>query len=187
MFSDISRYQELPDIITTNKQGLRLNSKTLRQLPAVTGVFRHTLEENDRLDHLAYKYYNQPRKWWHICDANPEWRSPLALLGKEPLVTSRFALTFTGNSPPWPQLLRQLSKTVGVEKANMDKNQMVPKKQLLSSGQTYYEWTLVINYNTVNVQKEALVDIIIKTGFEIKSVENRGRIGKSIMIPPDTE
>lgn len=187
MFSDISRYQELSDIITSNKQGLSLKSKTLRLLPEVPGTFRHTVEEIDRLDHLAYKYYNQPRKWWPICDANPDFMSPLALLGKEPIITSLFTLTFEGDKPPWAILLRQLSKTVGVEKASMDKNQIVPKKQILENEQSYYEWTLVINYNKINVQREALVDMIVNMGFKVEQVENIGRIGKPIVIPSDTE
>ena len=75
-------------------------SKTLRLLPQVSGTFRHTVEDVDRLDHLAYKYYQQPRKWWRISDANPEFLSPQALLGKEPIVTDRFPVTFDGRPAP---------------------------------------------------------------------------------------
>ena len=94
MFSRISRYQKLPDMVTTDSQGRTLPSKTVRLLPQVLGTFRHTVEEVDRLDHLAFKYYQQPQKWWRIVDANPEFLSPQALLGKEPIVTDRFPLTF---------------------------------------------------------------------------------------------
>ena len=90
MFSRISRYRTLPDIVTTDADGRTLVSKTLRPLPQAPGTFRHTVEEADRLDHLAYKYYQEPRKWWRISDANPEFLSPQALLGKEPIVTDRF-------------------------------------------------------------------------------------------------
>ena len=86
MFSKISRYRKLPDVVTIDVQGRRLESKSLRLLPEVTGIFLHTVESGDRLDHLAYKYYKQPRKWWRICDANPEFPSPQALLGKESIV-----------------------------------------------------------------------------------------------------
>ena len=79
MFSRISRYRKLPDIVTTDSHGRTLPSKTLRLLPQVAGTFRHTVEDVDRLDHLAYKYYQQPRKWWRIVDANPEFMSPQAL------------------------------------------------------------------------------------------------------------
>ena len=90
MFSRISRYHTLPDIVTTDAEGRTFASKTLRPLPQVSGTFRHTVEDADRLDQLAYKYYREPRKWWRMSDANPEFLSPQALLGKEPIVTDRF-------------------------------------------------------------------------------------------------
>ena len=62
MFSRISRYRTLPDIVTTDAEGRTLVSKTLRPLPQVSGTFRHTVEDADRLDHLAYKYYQQPQQ-----------------------------------------------------------------------------------------------------------------------------
>ena len=40
------------------------------------------MNAGDRLDQLAYKYYGQPLQWWHICDANPDFLSPLAPLGR---------------------------------------------------------------------------------------------------------
>ena len=64
MFSKISRYRKLPDTVSSDARGRSLQSKTLRLLPEVSGEFRHTVEEVDRLDHLAYKYYRQSRKWW---------------------------------------------------------------------------------------------------------------------------
>ena len=76
MFSDLSRYRTLPDIVTTDAEGRTLASKTLRPLPEAPGTFRHTVEDVDRLDHLAYKYYRQPTKWWRMSDANPEFLSP---------------------------------------------------------------------------------------------------------------
>lgn len=79
MFSRISRYRKLADVVTTDAKGRKLASKSLRLPPEVSGTFLHTVEEVDRLDHLAYKYYKQPRKWWRICDANPEFMSPQAL------------------------------------------------------------------------------------------------------------
>lgn len=116
MFTKISRYRKIPDIVTTDAKGRALESKSLRLLPEVSGTFLHTVEEVDRLDHLAYKYYKQPRKWWRICDANPEFMSPQALLGKEPTVMDRFPVTFNGNGsqPPWGDLVRNLSEKVGV-------------------------------------------------------------------------
>jgi hypothetical protein len=39
---------------------------------AATGVLEHTLTASLRLDLLALHYYNDPRLWWRILDANPE-------------------------------------------------------------------------------------------------------------------
>ncbi len=107
MFSKNSRYRKVPDVVTTDSKGRKLKSRNFRLLPEVSGDFFHTVEEIDRLDHLAYKYYKQSRKWWRICDANPEFMSSQALLGKEAIVTVRFPLTFKAVSTipePEPKL-----------------------------------------------------------------------------------
>lgn len=111
MFSKNSRYRKLPDEVTLDAKGRQLLSKSLRLLPEVTGRFRHALDENDRLDHLAYKYYKQPRKWWHICDANPDFLSPHDLLGTTPIISQRFPVSFGGSGDaPWAVLLADTSQ-----------------------------------------------------------------------------
>ena len=55
MFSKLSRYRKLADVVTTDAKGRHLKSKSLRLLPEVSGTFLHTLQDVDRLDHLAYK------------------------------------------------------------------------------------------------------------------------------------
>src|SRR5687768_9394734 len=35
-------------------------------------VIEHTLREGERHDALAVLYYNEPRLWWRILDANPD-------------------------------------------------------------------------------------------------------------------
>src|SRR4029450_11321194 len=119
MFSRISRYRTLPDIVTTDAEGRALVSKTLRPPPEAPGTLRHTVADTDRLDHLAYKYYRQPTKWWQLSDANPRFLSPQALLGKEPVVTDRFPVEFDGARPPWPTLVRNLTQQVGVEEVEV--------------------------------------------------------------------
>ena len=112
--------------------GADLALQDVRLLPQVSGTFRHTVEEVDRLDHLAFKYYQQPRKWWRISDANPEFMSPQALLGKEPIVTDRFPLTFDGNSDAAAvvALVRGLTEGVGVEAVKVvEEIRLVPQAQ----------------------------------------------------------
>lgn len=193
MFSKISRYRKLPDVVTTDAKGQSLASTDLRLFPEVSGTFLHTVEALDRLDHLAYKYYKQPRKWWRICDANPEFMSPQDLLGKQPIVTDRFPLTLkvSGAQPPWAELLRKLYKTLGVEDVKIAEDiHLVPEKQTHNGQQAtvhveHFERAVIVTYNRMNLSAEDLVSIITDTGFEVSQPENIGRVGKKIVIPPD--
>jgi hypothetical protein len=117
MFSRISRYRDLPDVVTVDARGRAVRSRSLRLAEPVAGVLVHTLEEGDRLDHLAQRYYGQPRSWWRIVDANPEFLSPHALVGREPRGAGVAPLECTGAAPPWADLLRALRDTPGVEEA----------------------------------------------------------------------
>jgi hypothetical protein len=194
MFSKISRYRKLPDEVSTDVQGRTLPSKTLRPLPEVSGDFLHTLEEVDRLDHLAYKYYKQPRKWWRLCDANPGFLSPQAMLGVEPIVSDRFALTWDDEAgqPPWAELRQQLLKKVGVvDVYTVGQAQLVPTVRMVEGQQVtveadHYARAVIITYNRVNVSAETLGDVITATGFETSQAGRIGRVGKQIIIPPDS-
>ena len=119
MFSKTSRYRKLPDIVAMDASGRSLESKSLRLLPEVSGDFEHTVEAVDRLDHLAHKYYRHSKKWWRICDANPAFLSPLALLGKTTVKTIACQLTWDGPTAPWSQLTAYLSGVVGIESAGL--------------------------------------------------------------------
>ena len=193
MFSRISRYQKLPDIVTTDSQGRTLPSKTLRLLPQVSGAFRHTVEEVDRLDHLAFKYYQQPRKWWRIVDANPEFLSPQALLGKEPIVMERFPLTYRGGGtqPSWSRLVRDLTACVGVEDVKVVEEIRLAPQALTVDAQTHTayveqcERAVVVTYNQMNVSAGALASIMTAAGFASSQPERLGRVGKQIIIPRD--
>lgn len=215
MFSKSSRYQKLSDITTTDAKGRSLPSISLRLLPEVTGTFFHTVEEVDRLDHLAYKYYKKPGKWWRICDANPDFMSPQALLGKEPVVTDQFPLITARNQsdgtqppdtqPPWSRLLKNLEKLVGVESVRVVENIQLVEEEKVHNGQTvqvfveHYQRALIITYNQLNVSTSALLEAINDTlleareeleteeesYFEVGQTESIGRVGKKIIIPPD--
>jgi hypothetical protein len=170
MFSKISRYRKLPDEVTVDVNGRRLESKSLRLLPEVTGTFLHNIEDSNRLDQLADKYYKQPRKWWRICDANPEFMSPQALLGKGPIVTQRFPLSFSNtSSAPWALLLASIADLVGVEDIWLAED----------------EASVVITYNQMSIQPADLVEAIETAGFAAEQPQSIGRTGKQIVIPPD--
>jgi hypothetical protein len=191
MFSRISRYRTLPDIVTTDAEGRTLVSKTLRPLPQAPGTFRHTVEDADRLDHLAYKYYQQPRKWWRLSDANPEFLSPQALLGKEPIVTDRLPLEFEGAQPPWAALVQNLTRHVGVEEVKVvEKIHLVPRARTVGA-QTVtlhveqFERAIIVTYNQLNMSAGDLAGIITASGFTVRPPERLGRAGRQIIIPRD--
>ncbi len=194
MFSKTSRYRKLADIVATDVNGRLQESKASRLLPDVSGTFRHTIEEKDRLDHLAYKFYKQPRKWWRICDANPEFMSPHALLGKEPMVTDRFTLNFEGNDPPWSELLKLINEVVGIENVQIiDEIEIIPERRLDTVSGEFFtihvehpQRAIMITYNQKNVTAEILTELIgniEELEFEVGQVERIGRTGKKINIP----
>jgi hypothetical protein len=93
MFARNSRYRRLPTASTVDARERWMSSVGSRPLATTEGVLAHMLAEGERLDGLAQQYYEEPRLWWRVCDANPAFLSPLGLIGAEPLVTARFPLT----------------------------------------------------------------------------------------------
>jgi hypothetical protein len=143
-----------------------------------SGRFLHTIVESDRLDRLASKYYNQPDKWWQICDANPEFMQPQAMLGKTPFVTQRFGITFpkTETVPPWADLIRQLTRLVGVQDVWLARD----------------ERSLFVTFNQMNLPSQALAKWIasILAGNEVENAkveppQTLGQIGRQVLIPPN--
>lgn len=114
MFSKISRYRDLPDIVVTDRDGITRESRTHRRLPEVKARFEHVLSDADRPDHVAFKYHQQSRNWWRICDANPDFKSPRELFGDSPIQTSQFAIRFIGEIAPWNSLFSALTGRLGV-------------------------------------------------------------------------
>lgn len=200
MFTKRSRYKNLGDIVTTDAGGRFLESKRMRLLPEVTGIFHHTVEEVDRLDHLAFKYYKQPGKWWRVCDANPEFMSPRSLLGKEPIVTAQFPVTFDDSAaqPPWFKLLKTLSQMPGVKDVSIKEDFQLEKKTIQHEyeGETAavevctdtYERVVLVTYNHLNVTAADIKKVIENEDerFKVGKPENTGRLGKKIIIPPNT-
>ena len=193
MFFKNSRYRKLPDFVTTDRVGREITIKNLRSLPEVTGTFLHTIEDGDRLDHLAFRYYKQPRKWWRICDANPQFMSPQTLLGNESIVSFQFPLSFSGNGEP-PSLslvIRNLAQQPGIEKIRIREDiQLVEEKQS-HNGQDVIINTekikrfILVKFNQMNTSPEAINDIIKAAGFKIGKPAIIGRVGKEIVIPSD--
>jgi hypothetical protein len=191
MFSKISRYRFLADMVSRDARGRTKVTKDLRLPPDVTGDFRHTLADTDRLDHLAFKYYKQPTKWWRICDANPEFMSPQALLGAEPIETARYPLNFTGPVAPWTELVRRLSAQIGIEDVQVVEDIELVAEQQVVGGQTvtvnveHYRRAVVVTYNRMNLGTEQIAGAIEALGFAVDEPQRIGRVGKPIVVPPD--
>jgi hypothetical protein len=192
MATRISRYNKLPEEVVVDSDGRSLQSTSLRMLPEVSGIFEHTVRDGDRLDHLAFKYYKEPRKWWRICDANPLFLSPLALLGKEVIVTMRFPLTIAqGLQPPWSQLIELLQGSVGIEDVQFieDVNLIAQQQMVEEEEITFYseqiERSVVVEFNSLNISTEQVNALIASTAFEVGQPECIGRVGKKIIIPPN--
>jgi hypothetical protein len=191
MFAKNSRYRWLPDLVGRDARGRTRVTKDLRRLPDVSGDFRHILADTDRLDHLAFKYYKQPTKWWRICDANPEFMSPQALLGAEPIETAHYPLHFAGPVAPWTEMLRHLTAQIGVEDVQVVEDIELLAEQLVIDGQTvtvyveHYQRAVLVTYNRMNLGTAQIAGAIEALGFTVDEPQRIGRVGKPIVVPPD--
>lgn len=80
MFFDGSRYLRVKDYQVEDPTGRTVSVKRTRPTGRPTMGFVYQVKAGDRLDLLAQKFYRSPRKWWLICDANPDLLAPDDLL-----------------------------------------------------------------------------------------------------------
>ncbi|HEY3016279.1 MAG TPA: hypothetical protein VGJ41_14280 [Nocardioides sp.] len=167
MYSASSRYRRVPAITAPDAHGTLVPATDIRPLPDVTATYQHTVTAGDRLDQLAWTYYNQPLQYWRICDANPDFLSPLALLGQEPIVVTRFPVTPGTGSPPWAAARAALTALVGVEDVTVEDPPAV-----------------VVTYNRLNVTVAELTVALKGAGLtSLGSPGEVGRIGRPIVVP----
>lgn len=193
MFFKHSRYRKEPAEVTLDIKGRRLKSVRLRIDNETDGTFLHTIAEGDRLDHLAYKYYRGSKKWWQIADANPEFLSPRDLLGKGVMLILRIPLTFDDESsaPPWSELAEQLTGLVGIEDFHFEETVHLTEDtievadEIIPVADESFERAVLILYNSENLSENDLISAVEEAGFSAGEVQNIGRIGKQIVIPPD--
>lgn len=191
MFSRISRYRNLPDVNVEDAGGRTLASKSLRLLPDVNGTFQHTVEDGSRHDHLGFKYYQQPRKFWRICDGNPQILSPFELLARGPLITVRFPLEESGAEPPWANIARRLSVEPGVDHFSFaDDIEVTPEPQTIGGEQftvnvEHHTFSVLVSYNQLVVGSAELSAILAAEGLLVEEPEVMGQVGQRITVPPD--
>jgi hypothetical protein len=109
MFLRGSRYRNLPESSPLDASGQRLRGKHLRVISRSTGRFLHTVQDRDRLDLLAFKFYSDASKWWQICDANPEFAFPNDLLDRRPVVEEVLVLVSPGADAAFDALVTALT------------------------------------------------------------------------------
>ena len=72
-FAANSRYAGQETAQWTRADGLSVLYVKRRFIPAPENfatLHEHQVEENDRLDNIAAKYFSDPELYWRVCDAN---------------------------------------------------------------------------------------------------------------------
>ncbi|MFZ5447962.1 MAG: hypothetical protein ACOZFS_04920 [Thermodesulfobacteriota bacterium] len=72
MFKKGSRYDKAQLFEPTPAGEIIFKGIRPRQIDPAVGVIEHVVTTGERLDLLAGHYYNNPRLWWRIIDANPD-------------------------------------------------------------------------------------------------------------------
>lgn len=169
MFFKGSRYKDQPEISTTNAEGKTARSDTLRWIPDTPGTFLHMVNQTDRVDLLAYKYYGNPKKWWLICDANPDSVLPTDMLNGHPIRQEVFNLEFPSGENKWSILIRALKELKGMREVQTD----------------IFQASLHVVYNRIELDREDIMNVITSQGFVVKTISKKERIGQKIIIPPN--
>jgi hypothetical protein len=162
-----SRYRRTPTVTRTDHTGRVLPVDDARPRPPTGGSFTHTVDGNDRLDHLGQRYYRKPHKWWAIADANPEFASPLALLGLDPVTAVR--VTLPAAAPLW-SVLAELHALVGVEDAVLDGDGAA----------------VTVTFNEATVGADAVLRRVrAAAGAPDVRISPADRVGKPVVVPPE--
>lgn len=174
MFQEDSRYFDVPELSVRDRQGVVRRSAAPRlRAPAQSGIRAlHTIRQNDRLDSLAHEYFQEPRAWWRIVDANPEFLSPREMLSEA--VFRSCALLF--NAPEaWrhSEFERRLSGESGVVKVIV----------FAVTARLPRRFRLQLRYNRLLFSENELVESLNRAGCEILERFRDERIGRSLRIP----
>ncbi len=70
MFFKGSRYATVGEHKITDSDGREIHYKKIRFIPKTEAQMGHTVHQGERLDHIAHRYYQDPERFWRICDAN---------------------------------------------------------------------------------------------------------------------
>ena len=70
MFFKGSRYENVETNMIKDVMGRVIRYKKVRFIPQTEPQQNHIVVQGDRLDNLAYKFFDDPERFWKICDAN---------------------------------------------------------------------------------------------------------------------
>jgi len=70
MIFKTSRYAGVGIYTVIDAQGRAHRALKIRLIPPTPAVFRHTVQEGERLDLIAFNYYEKADRFWRVCDAN---------------------------------------------------------------------------------------------------------------------
>jgi hypothetical protein len=188
VFDRQSRYRDVPDVTVPDARGRLVLAKDLRETPPVTGTFRHVVTAGDRLDQLAWTYYGRPAQYWRICDANPDFLSPLALVGQEAIGTVRIPVSVPGD-PPWAGLLAELTATPGVDRVLVADDTRLVRQERTEGGRKITvtvaepDRAVVITYHRARIGTTELIAVLRAAGFVAGAPVDAGQAGRSIVVP----
>jgi hypothetical protein len=72
MIDKSSRYAGVGTYVDVDATGEAVEALELRAVAPARSAALHTPNEAERLDHLAWRFLNDPHRFWRICDASDE-------------------------------------------------------------------------------------------------------------------
>ena len=151
MFTKGSRYRNLPQSTSLTAEGEHISGVDLRVIPARPGNFQHTVQDGDRLDLLAYKYYNDSTRWWQINDANPALAFPNDLVDFSPIVVEEFPLFHSDFETRYQELLEDLGAIGSVATEEHD----------------FVDAVVVLIYGGSSAARQQILSAILARGFNL--------------------
>lgn len=192
MFSSDSRYRRSPVFASANAAGLPIQVADLRLPPPTDGSFAHVIQEGDRIDNLANQYYRDPRKWWRIADANPDFPTPASLLGQSPLLTLRIGLAYPAPPPaPWAETLAAAAALVGVVTLSREQSYRLLVEVHTVGGEPadvvteQIDEALLVTYHSLVLDLDTILALFTDAGFTITGRDQVTRVGQTVVVPPD--
>ena len=70
MFFKGSRYEGVETDKYIDRNGRVIPYTKARFIPETKAQLGHLVNQDERLDHIAHRYYRDPERFWRICDAN---------------------------------------------------------------------------------------------------------------------